>query len=716
MSTSNLSLKPLQLIGVANALGCRQTNVAAAPEALQNRGLCGHLRRNGLAAGWGPLLHPMADQPSIAALADLAERTAQQVEASIAMHVLPVVIGGDHSTALGTWRGVGRALRTKGSFGLLWLDAHLDAHTLSTTPSGNLHGMPVALLMGQGHPKLVGVAGPHLPPENIVIYGARSWETAEWNSLNAQGARIYCIDEIRDRGVEETLREAIERLHARTDFFGVSIDLDVFDSAIVPFTTTPCAAGLDPQEIGSILASYKPHDTLCAIELVEYLPEHDHANAGVGLITDLITALAGPDTQQLRSKELSFGANNYDPLPAVFTCGEGVWLTDVQGHRVLDMMSAYSAVSFGHSHPRLIKALTDQARRLTLTSRAVSNDRLPLLLEKLCELTGMERALPMNTGTEAVETALKAARKWAYQVKGVTANEAEIIACENNFHGRSTLIVGLSSEPHYQDGFGPFPNGLKRVPFGDAAALEKAITPNTAAFIVEPIQGEGGIVVPPAGYLAACLAICRRHNVLLIVDEVQTGLGRTGALLACDHDGIRPDGLILGKALGGGLYPVSAFLGSSAVMGVFQPGNHGSTFGGNPLGAAVALEALDVLVQENLPQNAATLGDYLLRQLRNIDSPLIRCVRGRGLMVGMEIETRFMSAHLVAERLLQAGLLTKDTHECVLRFTPPLTITQETLDWACNTIEQTLKTLWREFSEQNDYLGKIFTRRSLTGS
>ncbi len=364
----------------------------------------------------------------------------------------------------------------------------------------------------------------------------------------------------------------------------------------------------------------------------------------------------------------------------MFHRGEGVWLWDVAGRRYLDMMSAYSAVSFGHSNPRLVQALTDQAQRLALTSRAFFNDRLPVLLEHLGTTFGYERALPVNTGLEAVETALKAARKWGHKVKGIAADRAQIIACDGNFHGRSIAIVGLSSNAQYRDGFGPFPPGLRRIPFGDAAALEAAITPETAAFLVEPIQGEGGIIVPPQGYLADCAEICRRHDVLLIADEVQTGLGRTGRLLASDHDGVRPDGLILGKALGGGLVPVSAFLADRAVMDVFGPGDHGSTFGGNPLGAAVAIEVLALLAETRPWERAERLGERLQAQLRAASLPCVREVRGRGLLVGLALDPAMANALEVAGRLLEHGIATRDTNGNVIRLAPPLIIDEPTLD------------------------------------
>jgi ornithine--oxo-acid transaminase len=396
--------------------------------------------------------------------------------------------------------------------------------------------------------------------------------------------------------------------------------------------------------------------------------------------------------------EKRYSAHNYDPLPVVLTRGEGVYLWDRAGRRYLDMMSAYSAVSHGHAHPRLLQVLTSQAQRLALTSRAFYTDQLGPLLKYACELSGQDRALPMNTGAEAVETALKAARKWAYQVKGVATDQAEIIACENNFHGRTIAVVGLSSEPQYREGFGPFPKGLKCIPYNDSDALETAITPQTAAFLVEPCQGEGGIVIPAAGYLRRCAEICRQHNVLLLCDEIQTGLGRTGKLFACQHEGVKPDGLILGKALGGGLLPISLFLAREDVMEVFHPGDHGSTFGGNPLACAVALEALHILLEERLPEQAAELGEYLLQQLSQLQSPLIREIRGRGLFIGIEIEPSLVTARTVCEALMRRGILSKETHGVVVRFAPPLVITREQLDWALVQIAQAFQELERHLS------------------
>ncbi|HTP97322.1 MAG TPA: ornithine--oxo-acid transaminase [Burkholderiales bacterium] len=406
--------------------------------------------------------------------------------------------------------------------------------------------------------------------------------------------------------------------------------------------------------------------------------------------------LSGVDAAALTALEQQYGAAIYQPLPVVLVRGEGVYVWDHAGKRYLDMMSAYSAVSHGHAHPRLVQALAGQAGRLAVTSRAYHNDRLPLLLQRLAEITGLDQAIPVNTGLEAVEAALKCARKWAYRVKGVARDRAEIIACRGNFHGRSIAIVGMSSEPQYRDEFGPYPPGFKLIPYGDAQALADAITPETAAFIVEPVQGEAGIVVPPAGYLAECARICRERAVLLILDEVQTGLGRTGRLFAFQHDDLQPDGLVLGKALGGGLLPAAAFVARREVTRVLKPGDHGSTFGGNPLAAAVALTAIDVLFDERLAENAALIGNYMIEQLRAIASPLVREVRGKGLLIGVDLVCERASARAACEKLLAAGILTKDTHETVLRFAPPLIVTRAQIDWALEQIRQVLDDLGRD--------------------
>ena len=388
--------------------------------------------------------------------------------------------------------------------------------------------------------------------------------------------------------------------------------------------------------------------------------------------------------------EARYCAQNYHPLPVVLTRAEGAYVWDQAGKKYLDMMSAYSAVSHGHGHARLVKLVQEQVERLSIVSRAFYTDKLGPFLEKACTLTGQEMALPMNTGSEAVETAIKAARKWAYTVKGVAADKAEIIACTGNFHGRTIAIVAMSDEPQYQHGFGPFPPGFRLVEYGDIKALEAAINENTAAFLVEPIQGEGGIIVPPPGYLKAAEELCRKHKVLLIADEIQTGLGRTGRLLACEHENVHPDGLILGKALGGGILPVSMFLSRRDVMDVFTPGDHGSTFGGNPLAAAVGLEALNILIEEDLPARSAQMGDYLINALREIDSPLIREVRGRGLFIGIEIDPALCRAREICEALMVRGLLCKETHATVVRLAPPLIINETEIEWAVAQIRGVL--------------------------
>lgn len=393
-------------------------------------------------------------------------------------------------------------------------------------------------------------------------------------------------------------------------------------------------------------------------------------------------------TEEYVELERRYTAPNYNPLDVVLTRGERVWVWDVEGRRYMDFLSAYSAVNQGHSHPRILKALTEQAAKITLTSRAFRNDQLPILAQELCELLGYPMMLPMNTGVEAVETALKAARKWGYQIKGVPDGRAEVITCAGNFHGRTITVVSFSTEPQYREGFGPFTPGFITVPYGDTAALEAAITPNTVAFLVEPIQGEGGIHVPPPGYLYRAREICTRHNVLLIADEIQTGLGRTGRWLACEWENVRPDVVILGKALSGGVYPISAVLASREILGVFRPGDHGSTFGGNPLAAAVAREALRVLVEEGLIENARVQGEYLLEQLRSIQSEYITEVRGRGLLIGLELKPTAGGARRFVEALKDEGVLCKETHGNVIRFAPPLVITRAELEWALERIER----------------------------
>jgi ornithine--oxo-acid transaminase len=399
------------------------------------------------------------------------------------------------------------------------------------------------------------------------------------------------------------------------------------------------------------------------------------------------------DAMDFIALENRVSAPNYAPLPVVLTRGEGSYLWDVDGRRYVDMMSAYSAVSLGHAHPRILAALTAQAQRLAVPSRAYYSDRLGPFLEELCRVSGFDAALPMNTGAEAVETAIKAARRWGYRIKGVRRDRAEIIVAQGNFHGRTTSIVGFSSEASYRDGFGPFAPGFKSVPFGDLAAIERAITPDTAAVLVEPIQGEAGIIVPPKGWLACVRALCDRHRVLLIVDEVQSGLGRTGTWFAFEHENVRPDGIIVGKALGGGVLPVSAFVARRAVMDVFTPGSHGSTFGGNPLAAAVGLEALQVIRDEGLVERSRVLGAYMLERLRAIKSPALKAVRGLGLWVGAEIDPQFASARTACERLLAKGVLSKETHDTVVRLAPPLVIARDDLDFALDRFEEVVRDL-----------------------
>ncbi|WP_126425890.1 ornithine--oxo-acid transaminase [Brevibacillus marinus] len=382
-----------------------------------------------------------------------------------------------------------------------------------------------------------------------------------------------------------------------------------------------------------------------------------------------------------------YGARNYHPLPIVISRAEGVWVEDPEGNRYMDMLSAYSALNQGHRHPRIIQALREQADRVTLTSRAFHNDKLGLFYEKLARYTGKPMILPMNTGAEAVETAIKAVRRWAYAVKNVPDNQAEIIVCEGNFHGRTITVTSFSSAAEYKRGFGPFTPGFTLIPYGDLQALERAITPRTAAFLVEPIQGEAGIIIPPDGYLRAAYELCKRHRVLFVADEIQTGFGRTGKRFACDWENVTPDVYIMGKALGGGVFPISAVAAEREVLGLFEPGSHGSTFGGNPLGCAVAIAALDVIEAEKLAEQSLRLGRYFLEQLQQIENPLIREIRGRGLFIGVELTTK---ARPYCERLKEEGILCKETHERTIRFAPPLVITKAELDWALERIKRVL--------------------------
>ncbi|MGB8214998.1 MAG: ornithine--oxo-acid transaminase [Anaerolineales bacterium] len=396
------------------------------------------------------------------------------------------------------------------------------------------------------------------------------------------------------------------------------------------------------------------------------------------------------NTQEYIKMEEQYGAHNYQPLDVVITRGEGVWVYDVEGRKYLDCLSAYSALNQGHVHPKILAALVEQAGKVTLTSRAFRNDQLPQLYKELSELSGYEMSLLMNSGAEAVETGLKLARKWAYAVKKIPHHQAEIIVCAGNFHGRTITEVSFSSEPFYRDDFGPFTPGFVMVPYGDAEAIARAITPNTAALLVEPIQGEGGVIVPPPGYLRKAADLCASNRVLLMADEIQTGLGRTGKLFAAQHEGVRPDITIIGKALAGGFYPVSAVLADADLLGLFRPGEHGSTFGGNPLAAATARAALRVIVEENLPGRAAELGEYFIEQLSEIPSPHVKEVRGKGLLIGVELKPSAGGARRFCEALEGKGILAKETHANTIRFAPPLVIEKETIDWALPAIRDVL--------------------------
>jgi len=401
--------------------------------------------------------------------------------------------------------------------------------------------------------------------------------------------------------------------------------------------------------------------------------------------------MIGMKAEEFVRLEAEYGARNYEPLGAVLSKGSGVWLWDVDGKKYLDCLAAYGACNQGHCHPKILQTLMEQAPRLTLTSRAFRNDQLGPFYRELCELTNSHMVLPMNSGAEAVESVIKAVRKWGYRTKGVPKDKAEIIVCENNFHGRTITIIGFSTVEQYREGYGPFTPGFKIVPYGDVEALEKAMTPNTVAFLVEPIQAEAGIIIPPSRYLKAAKEICRRNNVILVLDEIQTGLGRTGKLLAEEHDGIQADVTLIGKALSGGYYPISAVLSSKDVLGVFAPGDHGSTFGGNPLACAIARTALKVLVEEKMIENAAEMGTYFMKRLKEMRSLHVKEVRGRGLMIGIEFNPSAGSVRQICEELQKKGILCKEIHENVIRITPPLIIAKEEIDWAVERIEETLR-------------------------
>ena len=690
----------LRLIGVSSGYGvppAASSGSEQAAQALRLADVGRGVRRNRIECTWdAPLALDAADSSSTTreeALRRICSALEARIVAAVrqstaSRRVLPVVLSGDHAIAEGAWQGVAQACGALP--GLLWIDAHLDAHTALSTPSGNPHGMPLAALLGCT-PNPWNQATPVIDARRTCVFGARSFESAEMHLLQAHGVRVFGIEEIRRRGLHAAFAEALALVSRNGQPFGVSLDLDALDPYVTHGVNTPVAGGLEADGLIEALRSLAHCPQFVGFEISEYNPVADDDCNTALVVARLLESLSMPPDAGLMSMEHEYGAHNYASLPAVLTRGEGCYVWDGAGKRYLDLMSAYSATSFGHGHPRLVAALTRQAQRLAVTSRAYFNDRLPLLLARLSAMFGYEAALPVNTGLEAVETALKAARKWGYQVKGIAPDRARIIACNGNFHGRSIAITGMSSEPQYRDGFGPFPPGLERIPYGDAAALEAAITAETAAFLVEPIQGEAGIVMPPDGYLRACADICQRHDVLLICDEVQTGMARTGKLLAAWHDDIRPDGVILGKALGGGLLPVSAFLADRRVMDVFRPGDHGSTFGGNALAAAVALEALELVEELDLANRAARLGAHLLDRLRAAQLPAVRDVRGRGLLVGVELDPQRADAHAVCLKLLARGVLSKDTHGTVIRIAPPLIIEQAQLDAGIDIILATLR-------------------------
>jgi len=687
------------LIAAASGLGAPDPRCGEGPARIMSGGLADRLRDAGLRVAMRPTVRA-ARRPGesrTCAFHRFCARLARETEAGVRSGALPVVLGGDHSCAAGTWTGVAAALG--GPLGLVWIDAHMDAHTPASSHSGMLHGMPLARLLGHGTRR--GAESERarrraaVAPQHVCLVGVRSYEPEEAALLATLGVRVIFMRDVEERGLDWALDEALAVATAGTAGFGITLDLDAIDPDDAPGVSVAVADGLPAAAVRRVLAARALDPRLAALELVEYNPYRDADGRTRQLVESLVDDMFGEPPAPAAALEQRHGAHNYAPLPVTLVRGRGVHAWDDRGRRYVDMMSAYSAVSLGHGHPRVLAALERQARTLAVTSRAYYNDRLPAFLARACQLTGMDRALPANTGLEAVEVALKAARKWAYEVKGVPHDRAEIIACAGNFHGRSIAIVTMSSEEQYRRGFGPLPRGFRTVPFGDAQALADAITPDTAAFLVEPIQGERGIVVPPSGYLAECARICRSRNVLLIADEVQTGLGRTGRLLACDHEGVRPDGLVLGKALGGGLLPVSMFLARTEVMDVFRPGDHGSTFGGNPLAAAVGIAALDTLVDEGLCERAAEMGAHLLRALRATASPLIREVRGRGLFVGVDFDPARVDAYEVALRLLGRGVLTRDTHGTVIRLAPPLVITRREIDDALARVRAVLAELER---------------------
>jgi len=688
------------LIGAASGLGAPDPGCADGPKTLAATSLVDDLRAAGFVADWSQTIvpHASARRDLLSAIGDFNAHLASQVYKHVRAGDLPVVVGGDHSCAIGTWSGAALAMAGRGSIGLIWIDAHMDSHTPADSESGAVHGMPLACLLGDGPRELALVQDgrARIRPENVCLVGVRSFEPAEQWRLARLGVRVFSMADIEERGFTVVLEEAARHASKDTCGYGISIDVDAIDPTDAPGTGCPEPAGIRADTLIGALRGLSGRSRPIALEIAEFNPHRDENGRTADLVKGLIEAVVAPRASVRTSAvelENAHAAPIYAPFDIVLARGAGVHLWDEDHTRYLDMLGGYSAVSLGHSHPELVRALTEQAQTLALTSRAYRNDKLPRLLARLSAISGFAQVIPANTGLEAVEAALKAARKWGTRRKEIPSGQTEIIACEGNFHGRSIAITGLSSEPQYREDFGPFPGGTRLIPFGDSDALQRAITPRTAAFLVEPIQGEGGIVVPPDGYLARCAEICRRHHVLLIVDEVQTGLGRTGRMFAFEHDGIRPDGLILGKALGGGLLPVSAFLAGRDVMSVFRPGDHGSTFGGNPLAAAVALATLDILERDGLVARAESLGAYFRDRLATIRSALVTGVRGRGLLIGLEVDPSLVSARQVCLTLQRYGILSKDTHGTVVRFAPPLVIQRAEIDWAVDRIERALREL-----------------------
>lgn len=700
----------ISLIGVPLQWGADCPGVELGPLALRSSKIQSKLESLGYQVrdlGDVPVSRQQGTQGPVEKLKYLSEivrvngEIARLVSGVISEGRLPLVMGGDHSLAIGTVKGVLQHLRKPG---VIWFDAHADVNTEETTLSGNIHGMPLAVLLGHGHPSLVSVGGAHLRlnPGKVAIIGARCLDAGERAFLKTKGIRVFTMHEIDRFGMRAVMEEALDRVTAGTDGIHLSLDLDGLDPGEAPGVGTPVRGGLSYRE--SHLAMEMLHETgaLVSAEVVEVNPALDQHNKTARTAVELIGSAfgsvlpekhvadaAGKEAVPMQSsmdivrQAERFGARNYHPLPIVVARAEGVWAWDPEGNRYLDMLSAYSALNFGHRHPKIISALKDQADKATLASRAFHSDNLGAFYEKLAGLTGKSRILPMNTGAEAVETAIKAIRRWAYRVKNIPADQAEIIVCEGNFHGRTITVTSFSSSPEYRDGFGPFTPGFRIVPYGDLEALRAAITPNTAAFLVEPIQGEAGIVIPPEGYLKAAHALCRENRVLLAADEIQTGFGRTGRTFACDWEDVKPDLYVVGKALGGGVFPISAVAADDEILGLFEPGSHGSTFGGNPLGCAVAIAAMEVLEEEKLADRAAALGAYLQEELRKIRHPAVKEIRGRGLFIGMELTE---PARPWCERLMELGVLCKETHETTIRFAPPLIIGKEQLDWAVDRI------------------------------